>query len=82
MSTTLTSKGQVTVPKAIRDQLKLQPGDRVEFVLQDDGTVRMIPIKSSVTKLKGFLPKPDRPLSLAEMDAAIAKGALHNLDRD
>lgn len=39
MSTTLTSKGQVTIPKAVRDQLNLKPGNKVEFRLNDAGEV-------------------------------------------
>lgn len=39
MSTTLTSKGQVTIPKAVRDQLDLKPGSKVEFRLNDAGEV-------------------------------------------
>jgi AbrB family looped-hinge helix DNA binding protein len=72
---TLTTKGQITIPKDIRDRLKLRTGDRLNFIVEADGVVRMIPITASVTHLKGMVPKPKRPLSLAEMDEAIAKGA-------
>jgi AbrB family looped-hinge helix DNA binding protein len=75
MEATLTSKGQITIPKDVRDALHLRPGDRLDFVVQADGTVRMLPITGSVKRLKGMLPKPSRALSLEEMDAAIAKGA-------
>jgi len=44
--------------------------------VQADGTVRVLPITGSVKRLKGLLPKPPRPLTLDEMDAAIAKGAV------
>lgn len=75
MSTTLTSKGQVTIPKAVRDQLHLKPGDRVEFVVEADGSVRMLTVTASVRDLKGMAPPPATPLSLDDMDRAIAKGA-------
>jgi len=75
MEATLTSKGQITIPKGVRDALNLRPGDRLAFVLQADGTVRVLPITGSVKRLKGMLPKPSRALSLEQMDAAIAKGA-------
>jgi AbrB family looped-hinge helix DNA binding protein len=41
MPTTMTAKGQVTVPKVIRDELGLRPGDRVDFVLDDEGGARL-----------------------------------------
>ena len=75
MHATLSSKGQVTVPKAIRDRLHLKPGDRIDFVLNDDGDLRVTPLKSSVTALKGMLPKPDTPVTLEQMDDAIARAS-------
>lgn len=45
MSTTLTVKGQVTIPKNIRDYLKLSPGDQVDFAFADDGTVHLVPVR-------------------------------------
>ena len=62
MRATITSKGQITLPKVLRDKLHLEPGDRVEFVVEADGVVRMIPRKASVKQLKGMLPKPKRPI--------------------
>ena len=75
MLSTLTSKGQITVPSAIRKQLKLQPGDRLDFVLREDGHIEVVPVRGSITALKGGVPKPKRPVTLAEMDAAIAEGS-------
>jgi AbrB family looped-hinge helix DNA binding protein len=75
MQATVTSKGQITLPKALRERLNLAAGDRVEFVLEADGVVRMMPRTTSITHLKGMLPKPPRPVSLEEMDEAIAAGA-------
>lgn len=68
----MTSKGQITIPKPARDALQLQPGDRVEFVLGDDGRLFLLSATRPVGTLKGMLPKPDRPVSLEEIDAAIA----------
>ena len=69
---TLTSKGQTTIPKAVRDHLRLQPGDRLEFVLSGD-TAILRPATRRITELKGFLPKPAKKLSLAAMDASIRR---------
>lgn len=72
MLATITSKGQVTVPKRIRDSLHLKPGDKLNFLLDDDGALRVAPVKSPVTALKGMLPKPSAPVTLEQMDEAIA----------
>ncbi|WP_428098427.1 AbrB/MazE/SpoVT family DNA-binding domain-containing protein [Candidatus Rariloculus sp.] len=72
MLATMTTKGQVTVPKPIRDKLRLKPGDRIEFLLDENGA-RITPVKAPVTALKGMLAKPASPVTLAEMDEAIAR---------
>jgi len=71
----LTSKGQTTIPKDVRDYLGLRPGDRIEFVLTEDKTVLLKPATRPVTDLKGFLPKPPKPVSIEQMNAAIRKRA-------
>ncbi|MEO8327798.1 MAG: AbrB/MazE/SpoVT family DNA-binding domain-containing protein [Nitrospirota bacterium] len=68
---TLTSKGQITLPKKIREQLKLQPGDRVEFLVGPDGRITVWPVTSDVTILKGLIPKPKQPSTLKAIRAAI-----------
>ena len=78
MQATMTSKGQVTVPKPIRDKLRLKPGDRIDFLLDDSGA-RITPVKASVKELKGMLPKPASPVTLAEMDDAIARASRRKL---
>jgi antitoxin PrlF len=75
MSATITSKGQITIPKEVRERLKLQTGDRLEFLVQEDGTAKVVPLTSSVTKLKGMVAKPKRAVSLEDMDKAILQGA-------
>jgi len=71
----LTSKGQTTIPKDVRAHLGLHAGDRIEFVLMEDNTVLLKPATRAVTDLKGFLPKPSKPVSLDAMQAAIRKRA-------
>jgi antitoxin PrlF len=75
MTSTVTSKGQVTIPVEARRRLRIVPGTKLEFVIRDDGRLEVIPLSGSVKDLKGAVPKPKRVLTLAEMDAAIAGGA-------
>lgn len=75
MRATISSKGQITLPKALRDQLHLSTGDRVEFVVDENEVVRLIPKHLSVRNLKGILPKPDKAVSLDAMERAIEEGA-------
>jgi len=70
----ITVKGQATIPKAIREHLRLKPGDRVKFFVHPDGTVVLLP-KLPVTALRGILRRRRRPVSLKRMREAIAKGA-------
>ncbi len=78
MQATITSKGQLTLPKAIRDQLRLHAGDKLEFVVHDNGHVEMIPRKTTLTSLKGLIPPPVSGISLQDMEEAIAAGACHD----
>lgn len=75
MSTaTITSKGQTTIPKDIRERLNLKPGDRLDFIFDDDGALRVVPLNVSVDDLKSILPPPKRVLSNEELDEAMASG--------
>lgn len=74
MSTaTLTSKGQTTIPRKIREYLRLRPGDRMEFIIGEDGRVVVIPISVDAAELAGILPKPKTAVSLARMRKIIRK---------
>lgn len=72
---TVTSKGQLTLPKDVRAALGVGPGDRVDFVRMEDGNFAVLPATHSVKKLKGIIAKTKRPISLADMEKAIAQGA-------
>jgi AbrB family looped-hinge helix DNA binding protein len=72
---TITSKGQITIPKPIRSALELEPGDRVVFVLRDDGVVEMKPENVDVMALCGIVKPKKTGVSLADMDRAIRKAA-------
>ncbi|MDF1593787.1 MAG: AbrB/MazE/SpoVT family DNA-binding domain-containing protein [Desulfobacterales bacterium] len=69
---TLTSKGQVTIPKTIRDSLRLHAGDKVEFVLTERNEALLIPITKKVDDVFGRLHKTGRkPVSVDKMDEGI-----------
>lgn len=73
---TLTSKGQTTIPKKVREHLKLNPGDKLDFVIESGGRVVIRPAKLDVRELKGLLKRRGgKVLSIEEMNAAIARGA-------
>jgi antitoxin PrlF len=69
---TLTSKGQTTIPKEVRNFLKLHPGDRLEFILEQNGTVILRPATLDINDLKGTLHRPGmKPVSVSAMSSAI-----------
>lgn len=73
---TLTSKGQITVPRAVRDHLGLSTGDLLDFIIDPAGQVRVRAASGDVSALKGLLHKPGRPaVSLAQMDKVIQRAA-------
>jgi antitoxin PrlF len=71
-TSTMSSKGQTVIPKAIRERLGLQPGDALDFVVQDDGDVILRPALEDVRRLKGVLRRASRaPVTVQEMNRAI-----------
>lgn len=74
MESTVTAKGQTTIPKAVREHLKLKPGQRLKYFIHPDGTVVLLPTLP-VTALRGILRWHGPPATLEDMDAAIAEGA-------
>ena len=68
---TVTSKGQVTIPKQIRELLGLGSGDRINFVIEDDGRVTFRPATKDIRSLKGIVHKPGKPVSVEDMNATI-----------
>lgn len=72
---TITVRGQTTLPKAVREALDLAPGDRLRYVILDDGQVRLLRSRP-VAELAGMLRRAGQgAVSLDEMEAAIAAGA-------
>jgi len=74
-TTTVTSKGQVTIPKSIREALGVKPGDRVLFLRQPDGRVVVEVEAVDVRDLRGMLKHAGEPVAVAEMEEAIARAA-------
>ena len=71
---TVTSKGQVTVPKPIRDRLKLHAGDRLDFVLEEEGKVILRKASSPIQELEGILHRVYRkPVSLEGMKKTVLR---------
>ncbi len=71
---TITSKGQVTIPKKIREALKLRPGDKIEIVITKEGEAIIRPISKKVDDVFGRLHQPSRKtLTVEEMNEAIRK---------
>ena len=68
---TVTSKGQTTIPAPIREFLHLSAGDRIEFIAQDDGRVLLTPATLDASDLRGILPRPEKPVTLEAMQHAI-----------
>jgi len=69
LGTGITSKGQVTIPKEIREALGLKTGDRVTFVADGDKAI-LFPVRGDFLSLKGALKnyfKGKKPISIAEM---------------
>ena len=73
---TLTSKGQITLPSELRRSLSLNSGDQIEFFNLADGSYALRPLTGSVRDLKGIVPKPAKPVSLAQLKRAVLAGAV------
>lgn len=72
---TVTSKGQVTIPVEVRTKLGLRPGARLAFVPTESGGYEIHPETTSIRHLKGIVSAPPQPVSIEEMNEAIAAAA-------
>ena len=70
-TSTLTRKGQTTIPAKVRSHLKLRPGDKIEFIIESDGKVVLSPKNIDVRELRGMLGPARRHLTIEQMDEAI-----------
>jgi AbrB family looped-hinge helix DNA binding protein len=67
----MTSKGQITIPKAVRERLQLEPGDKVYFDVREDGSVVMVARNEPLEGLFGMLKATSgrrRALTIEEMN--------------
>jgi AbrB family looped-hinge helix DNA binding protein len=78
-SATVTSKGQVTIPVEVRTKLGLRPGSRLTFVPTGTGGYEIHAQAASIKDVKGAVPRPAQPVSVAEMNEAIAEGATRHI---
>lgn len=74
-SAVITSKGQVTIPKEVRDALGLEKGDRIEFVESAKGVFEIVAALRDVRELKGMIGRPRKPVSVEAMRKAVARRA-------
>ena len=75
---TITSKGQITIPKAIRTLLDLHSGDKINFLLEESGVVRLVPVTQDISSLKGIVSTPKQAVSIEDMNATIkSRGSRH-----
>jgi AbrB family looped-hinge helix DNA binding protein len=72
-SATITSKGQITIPKEVRERLGVEAGDRLEFVEEEKGVYKVVAATKDVRHLKGIIPKPGRPVSVEEMNRVVRR---------
>jgi len=74
-SATITSKGQVTIPKEVRQVLGLEVGDRLAFEVRDDGVVEIHPETVDLMSLCGIIKPKTRGVTVEKMKRDIAKAA-------
>lgn len=72
MQSVVTSKGQTTIPKEIREFLKLKPKDRI-FYIVEDGKVVLKPLRGDILELRGSVPPKKRPEDFDAVRAATRK---------
>jgi AbrB family looped-hinge helix DNA binding protein len=70
---TLTTKGQITIPVDVRHDMKVDAGDRIEFVQIAPGRYEVVAVTHSVRELKGMFGKPAKAVSIEDMNSAIAR---------
>lgn len=78
---TLTSKGQITLPKDVRERLRVREGDKVQFALDDGDRVLVTKGGPNISDLFGMLGKPPRSLTLEQIDEVVQQAAVDRYRR-
>lgn len=80
MKAVVTSKGQVTIPVMIRTKAHISPGSKLDFQIEEDGTLKVRLLIQDVSQLKGIVKsKRRKPVSLREMKKAIRDASKENM---
>ena len=69
---TITSKGRVTIPVSVRASLGVGKGDKLEFIQLENGNFEVVAVTLPVTAVKGTIKKPSKPVTIEEINEAIA----------
>ena len=72
-TSTVTSKGQITIPLEIRERFGIRAGPRVHFFVGDDDSIDFVPANRSVRDLAGMLKYDGPAATVEEMDEVIAE---------
>jgi antitoxin PrlF len=80
-TSTVTSKGQVTIPKDVRDALRIGAGDRVSFIVRSDGVVELRPETVDLRDLYGALKHRGKPVTVEAMNEGIAEAVAESFRR-
>ena len=70
---TMTNKGQITIPKSIRDAFNIKPEDRIEFCINDQGNLVIWPITEDITSIEGIVDYSGPVVSVGDMNKVIQK---------
>lgn len=79
-TSTITSKGQTTIPMAVQELLKVKPGDKLQYFVEEDGKVFILPKSLSIKDLRGILPKPKKRVTLNEMDEVVRSKVVERVE--
>ena len=74
IESSITKKGQTTLPKPVREVLGLRAGDRVRYVISE-GKVRILPVRP-IGRLFGVLRHEGNAVTVEQMEEAVANGAI------